>query len=400
MIWLLVLIILASLAALGYRQGAIRVGVSFIGILVAALMAVPLGKLVRPLLVALWIKDPLLAWVLPPVVMFIIVSMLFKGGAAILHQRIDVYYRYRAGDLRLALWERLNHRLGACLGLLNATVYLVLISFLIYAFSYWTVQMSSDKDPKTLRVLNRLGKDLDATGFSKVARSIDRLPPYFYEMADVAGIIYRNSLLEARISAYPGFYRLAEMPQFQTLAEDTQFIQMRQGGEPIMALLDHPTIQGMIRSPETLKTIWDTVLPNLDDFREFLETGTSPKYDPEVLLGHWRFNINAALSYTRMAKPDLTSSEMKKIRRWITATYERVIVVAMPGQRIIFKNMPPLRVAVGQPATPQNLEGKWIALGGGRYNLSFDNTQLTAKIEGDRMTVTGDNVVLVFNRTD
>ena len=66
------------------------------------------------------------------------------------HQKVDVHFKYHAGDLRLALWERLSRRLGLCLGLVNGALYIILISFVIYAFSYWTVQMATDdKDPKT-----------------------------------------------------------------------------------------------------------------------------------------------------------------------------------------------------------------------------------------------------------
>ena len=42
-IWVLAVVLLAALAALGYRQGAIRVGFSFVGILFGAALAVPLG---------------------------------------------------------------------------------------------------------------------------------------------------------------------------------------------------------------------------------------------------------------------------------------------------------------------------------------------------------------------
>ena len=45
MFWLLALVLLASLAGVGYRQGAIRVAFSFVGILIGALLAGPLGKL-------------------------------------------------------------------------------------------------------------------------------------------------------------------------------------------------------------------------------------------------------------------------------------------------------------------------------------------------------------------
>ncbi|HWI55839.1 MAG TPA: CvpA family protein, partial [Bacillota bacterium] len=118
-IWLLALILLASLAGLGFRQGAIRVAFSFVGIVLGALLAVPLGRLLGKLLGVLGVKDPFLVWVLGPVIVFILFSIIFKAAAAVAHQKVDVYYKYKAGDLRLALWERLNHRLGLCLGLLN-----------------------------------------------------------------------------------------------------------------------------------------------------------------------------------------------------------------------------------------------------------------------------------------
>jgi len=148
-IWLLAILLLASLAAAGYRQGAIRAGISFFGILLAALLAGLLGKLVLPLLKILGVINPILLWALPPLVAFVLVLALIKIGALLVHQKVDVYYKYKAGDLRLKLWERLNARLGACIGLLNGLVYLVLIAMVIHAFSYWTVQMAAgDTDSK------------------------------------------------------------------------------------------------------------------------------------------------------------------------------------------------------------------------------------------------------------
>src|SRR5437867_7776349 len=221
-IWLLGLLLLASLAALGFRQGAIRVGISFVGILLGALLAPPLGRLLRPLLMAAGLNNPMLVWVLGPFIVFVLISVLCKVGALAAHQKVDVFYKYKAGDLRLALWERLNHRTGLCLGLLNGTAYLILISFIIYAFSYWTVQMTtSDSDPKPARILNRLGEDLQSSGFAKVARSIDGLPDAYYDAADVAGVIYNNPLAEARLARNPGLLSTAERPESRDHANDS-----------------------------------------------------------------------------------------------------------------------------------------------------------------------------------
>ena len=114
-----------------------------------ALLAGPLGKLIKPLLVMFGLKTPPLAWVLAPLVVFVLISIIFKVAAHMVHQKVDVHFKYHAGDLRLALWERLSRRLGLCLGLVNGALYLILLSFVIYAFSYWTFQMAtSDEDPR------------------------------------------------------------------------------------------------------------------------------------------------------------------------------------------------------------------------------------------------------------
>src|ERR1041384_6749322 len=163
-IWLLALVWLAILAGLGFRQGAIRVAFSLLGILLGVLLAGPLGHLIKPLFIAVGLKNPMIVGPLAPLLAFIVLSLIFKGIALAVHQKVDVYFKYKAGDLRLALWERLNHRLGLCLGLLNGTLYLILISFVIYAMSYWTFQMSSaETDPWLIRRLNGLGQDLHST---------------------------------------------------------------------------------------------------------------------------------------------------------------------------------------------------------------------------------------------
>jgi uncharacterized membrane protein required for colicin V production len=115
-IWILAVLFLASLVGLGLRQGAIRVAASLIGILLGALLAGPVGNLLKPLVSAVGVKNPAPLWIVPPVVVFVIILTLAKIGGLFLHKKVEVYFKYKAGDLRLALWERLNQRLGMCLG--------------------------------------------------------------------------------------------------------------------------------------------------------------------------------------------------------------------------------------------------------------------------------------------
>ena len=404
LIWLLAIVLIASVAALGLRQGAIRVACSFIGIVVGALLAVPLGHLASKLLGVVGIKDPLLLWALGPIIVFILISAGFKVGALTLHPKIDVYYKYKAGDLRLALWERLNERLGLCLGVLNGVAYAVLLAFVLYVPSYAAVQFeTSDDDPKWLRVLGTLGHGLHSSGMDKVARSIDSMPETNYRMVDLAAMLYRNPLAEARVVSYPGFLSLAELPEFTDMSNDKNFIDPWQRQIPIMQLMEAPRLANIRNNPELLKTIWATTAPDLDDLNAYIRTGRSAKYDPIKILGRWKFDVGAALGAVRRSKPAMSSRDMAAWRAFLDSAFGKAGLIARPDHSVSFKNTPGLRIPTalaGATQSLQNLNGQWKDLDSSKYQLSLSGADLPATVQGDRLSVKSEGADLVFNRED
>jgi hypothetical protein len=414
-IWVLAVVLLASLAGLGYRQGAVRVAFSFLGILFGALLAVPLGRPLGRLLGMVGLKDPLLVWVIGPLLAFVIFSVIFKIAAAAVHHKVDVYYKYHAGDLRLALWERLNRRVGLCLGLLNGAAYLVLLAFVIYLPSYMTYQVAtSDADPTWMRLLNRMGQDLQSTGFVKVARSIDSLPKEDFQIADLGALIYRNPLLEARLANYPGFLGLGEQPEFQDLSNDKEFTQMWASMEPVMNLMDNPKIQAIRHNPELLKTIWSAVESNLDDARSYLTTGRSPRYDSNKILGRWHFDPNAAINAIRRAKQNISSLEMQRVRRLLESNFSKTELIAKPDNQLTLRSAPPLKFSTSPAAAAaaaaavaatgiapplQNFQGQWKDANG-KYLVEFSGQDLPTMVEGDRLSMKTEGLDWVFARED
>jgi hypothetical protein len=394
-IWLLALVWLGILAGLGFRQGAIRVAFSLLGILLGVLLAGPLGHLTKPLLMAVGLKNPMIVGPLAPLLAFIVISLIFKAAALAVHQKVDVYFKYQAGDLRLALWERLNHRLGLCLGLLNGTVYFILSAWGIYSLSYWTVQTGGgDSNPTTLKMLNRMGEDLGSSGFVKVARAMDRMPDTYYQTADIAGLVYNNPLLEARLARYPAFVGLAERPEFQSLANDQSFSEMRQRGEPVLKLLSHPSVQNILGNHELVDTVRKTLVPDLQDLRTFLETGRSPKYEKENILGRWIFDVNYTLLAIRKTKPNLPSSEMSKMKKGLMATYAKTALVTTTDNKAILKNVP--QALGGQPT----MEGQWSGAEG-KYMITLPGKgDVSANVDGDRLTMSGQGLELAFSREE
>ena len=234
---------------------------------------------------------------------------------------------------------------------------------------------------------------------------MDGLSPAYYEAADFVGLIYHNPLSEARLSRYPAFLALAERPEFHDLGSDTGFANLRARQEPIKNVLDYPKVQGIVGNPDELKLIWATMVPDLKDARAFLETGKSAKYT-ERILGRWFFDVREAVNMVRRARPNLPSSEMQKVRRRIATVFARTSLVAMTDQQAVLKNVPRSRSAAAAGATDETetLQGRWKSLDGNKYQFTFPGgsreESLAGTIEGDRLTLTGEGMGMVFDRED
>jgi hypothetical protein len=96
---------------------------------------------------------------------------------------------------------------------------------------------------------------------------------------------------------------------------------------------------------------------------------------------------------------------MQKVRKWMASAFARTSLVAAPDQMIWLKNVPSLKTQAGAlPASEtRTVQGQWEKTGG-QYELIFQSAgrseEMKAQIEGDRMTVLGEGLTLVFTRTD
>src|SRR5947209_17719052 len=142
-LWMFALCRMAVSALIGYYQGAVRVGFSLIGLLVAALLAMPLSGLMKPILGIFGMTHPILLSFVAPAVAYLLVLTIFKIGAVAAHKKIDAYYKYKGSDTKRSLFERVNSKLGICLGLANATVYVFLLAVVAYVFGYFTIQVAA-----------------------------------------------------------------------------------------------------------------------------------------------------------------------------------------------------------------------------------------------------------------
>src|SRR2546423_1457012 len=139
---------------------------------------------------------------------------------------------------------------------------------------------------------------------------------------------------------------------------------MRQSRAPMINVINHPKVQAIINNHDLLKVIEATVTPELKDLRGYLETGKSAKYDQEKILGRWDFDVNSAIAIVRRAKPNLPSSEMQKVKKYMMVAFAKTSLVAATDHQAILKNLPAPRAGVGAASEAQTLQGHWKSLEG------------------------------------
>jgi len=407
-IWILAILVIAATALAGWRQGGIRAAIAFGGILFATLLCGLVGKLFHLLLPPLGFKNPLMIWALSPLFGFIVVSIIFSIIAFNVHKKVDVYYRYQAGDLRLALWERLNTRLGICVGILNGAIYFILISFLVFNLTYLTTQASAGAKQQSIliRLVNSLGNDLQSTGLARTAAAVSTLPPVYYKFADLTGFLMQNPQTAPRFVEYPALTSLWERDDMQNIVTDSSLTNALASGSSVGEILDLPSVQDFLKNKDLTKRVGDIFESNADDLYEYLKTGKSAKYDSDKILGRWEFNVGVTIAWLRQSQPKISATEMRGIRTLWSAAYAQTHVLLTADKQVFVKNFPRFQAST-PPFAPENWTGDWsrddtntnnytlhLTLGGQDKFLTATTT------DGLRLSIKDGHNLLIFDHVD
>lgn len=399
-IWLLALVLLALGASVGRQQGAIRGAITFVGLVFAAKLAMPLSHPMQSIVGLFGVKHPIVRELLAPAIVFIVVLIVFKIVGQAVHQKIVVHYKYKAADEARLKWERLESRVGMCVGLLNGAFYFFVLLLPIYICGYLTVQVASgSEDSALIRLVSQARQDLHATKLDKAVAGLDPAPKQTYEAFDIIGLIFKNPAMiwdqqrEGRLFRYPGILTLVERQEFQDLANDADFRKLVQSGAKVGDILKHPRVQSITKNPALVSDIQKTTGQDLADLREFLETGKSPKYGDEKIIGRWAIDLTETYNMQKQSRPNVSPAEMRQLRARLTPLASASLV-AMTDNRVLIKR--------GQAPGLENLprilaEGTW-AKESGIYKMTFTNKTEEVLVDEDKMLLPNGGVTLVFQK--
>lgn len=332
--WLIVILIFGILGVTGYYKGGIRAAVSLVGLCFATFLALPLSPFLRPLVPKVGLANPIWSWVLPPVVVFLVIVLIFTGLAFLVHHKVTLHFKYTTDDYTRLRWERLNQQLGLCMGLVAASIYVLLLGVIVYVFGYPAVQVTSDESPVPQRLLSSVRKELQEGGLDKTLASLDPMPETYYLSSDLIGLLYQNPGLQERLLNYPAFLSLAERSEIKEIAGDVEFLNLWQTRAPILNLVNHPKIQGVIKNAEIVGEIRQV---DLKDLHQYLTTGKSAKYDEEKILGRWNLDSSATFTLARKKRPDMSAKDMDKLKTLVGVFLARASLMATPDNKITVK---------------------------------------------------------------
>jgi len=332
LIWLLVLVLVGGFAATGFQTGSIRASVSLLGVVLGLLLAPLVGGLLTPLFASagvIWQQ------ILPTVVGFVLVWAVGFGLGFVAHKPVELHFKYREDDSTRVGFERMNKALGVFVGMLAGVLVFLAVGKSVYAKGHLTTQLAAEAgEASPVSYINQLRNDMAQSGWDKIFASLDRTPAQDYAIDDILGLIHANPLIQGRVQNYPPFLALGERSEFTDLGADADFQKLLQDRAGFTAIYTHPKSQAILGNAELRQLLLAT---DLKDLKTYLETGKSPKFDDEKLLGRWRADVGSTVTDARRKRTNLQPADLKALRFMLNTVLKQASLTAYTDGRYVLK---------------------------------------------------------------
>lgn len=370
MVWIILLLCLGVVGMAGYQRGPICAGFSLIGLLAGIFLAQPLAPLAKGLLPILGVQDPVWQFFLPGVIAFLAVLILFKVVGNVLHQKLTFYYKYKQKDENLYFrWERLYARLGFCVGLINGAIYFFILMMPVYIGGYFVTEAGAADASVGARLVTNLRAGLHDSNLDRVLAPHDPVPPDIYQASDIIDLVLHNPPLMTRLADYPPLLTLGRQKEIHDITTDPQLQQLIQSHAGVRDIIANDKIQAAVTNAAFVKQIRDLIGQDLPDLQEYLNTGKSPKYDGEKILGVWNIDARATWEAEREANPNFTARQIGEVRSTFIPLIRDLNLTATTDNTLVLQRRNPDKISYTVVA-----EGTWKNAGD-TYELTLPNNK-------------------------
>jgi len=393
-LWIIALLLLGLVCMVGYYQGAVRAAASFLGLVIGAGLAVPLAHALAPIFRLVGLKHPIWIALIGPLIVFLLILFAFKAAGHALHRKLDGYYKYQGSDTKRLLFERMNQRVGIAVGVLNATVYVMLLASVFYTLGYFTVEMAtSPRDPFTMKLVSRVAEDIQATSLHKAIGPFIMAKERYFDAVDALGTIFHNPVVQSRLASYPPFLPISDRQEFKDLGKDVKFQEFWLKGPSYDEFKNNPKIAPLVNNIDLYTNVVATLNGDYKDLNTWLQTGKSDKFGDEKIIGRWEVDLGASMAHARKSKPNITTVELRWLRRSLMGLSNATFVAFLDNKA---------RLRLPMTNAVQNLQGTWQNSGGASYTLSFTDgkrkVDFPASIEGNKLAISKDNLTVLFDK--
>ena len=352
-IYLLIGLLFLILALEGYFKGGINGVITLLGVILAINFSDSFGGLAFGWFTeGKWPIDVNPFWhrAMPILFGFISLVLIFAIAGFVVSMIVRKRLSDRWDEFQLDNFKIMNRKLGLCIGMVTALIYSVMMLSIIYSLGNFTVPFKQDSgDEGLLAKLNQARIQLDDTPFLGIAAAYDKTPELHYEVRNLLMKIWddRGKKLQDLLTAYPGFYALAEESEIKSLigsegsdsssedsgdsyADDSYAVSDEGSGtgeslyemwksgdsltlDQILSISD--VVNAINNRYEQLKAIEagskeeKKLLDFMNDIEQFFETGQSDLYGRDRIVGRWKFAKNASLRATKENYVDVSSVE-------------------------------------------------------------------------------------------
>ncbi len=332
-IWLLAIVLVGGFAAIGFQTGAIRSLVSLVGVLIGLAVASAFGGVLSPLVAKVTASNPLWLYGLPATLGFLVVWLIFFGAGFAAHKPVELHFKYRTDDVTRDQFEKMNKALGLFVGMLAGVILFFAAGKPIYSHGYLTTQTSNESlEVAPAKLVSQIRNDMASTGWDRAFAALDSTPAGRYEIVNLLGFIHENPAVRARFQTYPPLLALMERPELTAVLGDAEYLKLLDDKSGLTAIHNHPQTQALLASADVKDALAKL---DLKDFKTYLETGKSPLYDDEKILGRWRADVTPTIIDARRKRANLAPAELRNVRSVIGTFLKNATAVAYPDGRFV-----------------------------------------------------------------